>query len=382
MKIGINTLFLIPTEVGGTETYLCEILREFAETHKDIELVLFTNLENDELLRKHFGRFSQISFRLLNFRAKNRYARIIREQTELPFTARRAGVDLLWSPGYTAPYFSPCPQVVTIHDMQYKTHPEDLAPLALFVTDILVRIAVRRCRRIVTDSHFSKSEIMRHTGTRAEFIDVVHGAADEAFGRAVSAAERQEILRKLRIDAKPYILCVANTYPHKNVHALVEAFCHLQMEIPHNLVIVGKPRLGESSVQRALTDLKDGNRLIRIEYASRVDLVALYQCASLFVFPSMYEGFGLPVLEAMMSGVPVVTTRKASIPEVGGEVVCYFDPDKEADLLLKIRDMLKMDELQRRERIARAVEWAKPFTWSRTANLILTSFRQTLNNPA
>ena len=111
MRIGINTLFLIPGEIGGTETYLREVLLAMAKYPDGIEWVLFTNRENDAYLRRIFGSFLQFAFNALPLRATSRYARIIREQIDLPFRVTRSHVNLLWSPGYTAPFFSPCPQM-------------------------------------------------------------------------------------------------------------------------------------------------------------------------------------------------------------------------------------------------------------------------------
>ena len=224
MRIGVNTLFLIPGEVGGTETYLREVLLAMAKSSPGIEWVLFTNRENDGYLKRIFGEFPQFAFNPLPLRAMNRYARIIREQVDLPFRVAASRVDLLWSPGYTAPFFSPCPQVVTIPDMQYRRYPEDLTFLARIVTDFLVRMAVRRCRSILTISEFSRREILTFTHVREEDVQAVHLAADPVFAQPIPEDMKRQRLKRLLTSEKPYILCIANTYPHKNVHALIEAF--------------------------------------------------------------------------------------------------------------------------------------------------------------
>ena len=150
MKIGVNTLFFIPKEVGGTETYLTEVLREMATLSGPDQFILFTNRENDGHLRRLLSAYPNVSFHCLPVRAMNRYARILAEQTILPLKVAQAAVDILWSPGYTAPFFVFCPQVVTIHDMQYKRYPEDFGVIARWTTALLVSMAIRRCRRIIT----------------------------------------------------------------------------------------------------------------------------------------------------------------------------------------------------------------------------------------
>jgi glycosyltransferase involved in cell wall biosynthesis len=370
MKIGVNTLFLIPGEVGGTETYLREVLLAMAKSFSDIDWVLFTNRENDDHLRRIFGEFPQFAFQLLPLRATNRYARIIREQVDLPFRVAGSRVDLLWSPGYTAPIFVSCPQVVTIPDMQYRRYPEDLAFLARIATDVLVRIAARRCEAIIAISEFSRMEILKFTHARKEFIRAVHLAADPAFAQPISEDIKRQRLKKLLISEKPYILCIANTYPHKNVHALVEAFGRILEKIPHQLVLVGKPRLGETEVQtamRSVPDLSRVQRLLRVDYE---DLVALYQGASL------YEGYGLPVLEAMMSGVPVLTTRCGSIPEVGGDKVCYFDETNATDLSRHIIDIVYWKSDCRKKWVTEAQERAGQFSWQQTAAKTIECFKK------
>jgi alpha-1,3-rhamnosyl/mannosyltransferase len=316
----------------------------------------------------------------LPLKATNRYARIIREQIDLPFRVAASRVDLLWSPGYTAPFFAPCPQAVTIPDMQYRRYPEDLTFLARIVTDILVRVAVRRCRCILTISEFSRKEILKFTHAREEIVRAVHLAADPAFAQPIPADIKRLRLKRLLPSEKPYILCIANTYPHKNVHALIEAFGQILEKIPHQLLLVGKPRLGEPDVQTALSMMPDTSRIQRLSQVDYEDLLALYQGADLFVFPSLYEGFGLPVLEAMMSGVPVLTTRCGSIPEVGGDKICYFDHTGSVDLARQMIQIVSWKDDYRKIRVTEAQSHACQFSWQQTAAKTIECFRKVMIN--
>lgn len=369
MRIGVNALFFIPGEVGGSETYLCETLKALPALGGGHEMVLFTNRENDETLFRMLGKQAGVFFQSLEFSAANRYARILREQIQLPLAARRWNLNVLWSPGYTAPLLTPCPQVVSILDMQYKTHPRDLTFLARFTTHLLIQMGARKARRVIAISEFSKAEIVRHTRLSAYQIDVTPLAANPAFCRL-----------RPENDAGipgPYLLCVANTYPHKNVHALAEAYAALQNHIPHHLVLVGKPRLGEPRAAAAIKKIADSTRLHRLEGVSQERLIALYQRASLFVFPSFYEGFGLPVLEAMLAGTPVLAARCGAIPEVGGDTIDYFDPRKPGDLTARIAALLTHPE----NKTARARARALTFTWTQTAELTLATFRRVAKRP-
>lgn len=339
-----------------------------AKNPDDIEWILFTNRENDGYFKRIFGRFPQFAFHPLPLRATNRYARIIMEQVDLPFRVARSHVDLLWSPGYTTPFFAPCPQVVTIHDMQYKRWPEDLTFLAKLVTDILVRVAVARCRRIIAVSAFSRQEIVCFTKANPEKVTVMYEAADPAFAHPVPEDIKRRSLKRLLASDRPYILCIANTYPHKNVHALIDSFGQILARIPHQLVLVGRPRLGEPAVQTALRNVPDPSRIERLLRVDHEDLFILYQGADLFVFPSLYEGFGLPVLEAMMSDVPVLTTRCGSIPEVGGEKVCYFDHTSAKDLAQQMMNIISWKSDYKNAHVKEAKRHACQFSWDKTAS--------------
>lgn len=376
MRIGVNTLFLIPGEVGGSETYLCDTIEAIPSQAEDLTLVLFTNIENDGFLRQRFAETNAFEFVRLDIRARDRRRRILREQIELPLAVCRAHLDVLWSPGYTAPLLAPCPQVVTILDMQYKSHPEDLTFAARWATHVLVMLGAKRARRLLALSEFAREEIARYTGVRRDKIVVSPLAASVEFGLALPEAERSASVRRLTGAAGPYMLCVANTYPHKNLAALVGAFGRLAKRIPHRLVLVGKPRLGEAAVQSALKALPDDGRFVRIDGVSRRDLAALYQGADVFVFPSLYEGFGLPVLEAMMARTPVVTTRRASIPEIAGEDAVYCATPDEAGLAAAMEAVLTWPPAQRTARVESAQRRAQTFDWNRTATITLECLRQ------
>lgn len=376
MKVGINTLFLIPGEVGGTETYLRETLNRLAGEHADLELVLFTNDENSTQLTDRYGHYPQAQFIPVDCKAANRHQRILVEQFVLPRHIRRAGVDVLWSPGYTMPLRCPVPAVTTVHDMQYRNHPEDMPFQARVATSFLVNGACRRSRILLVPSNFSKSEVTRFTGTPADRIRVTPYAADPSFGVPFPQAESARRIANLTGRGGKYLLMVSNTYPHKNMDGGIQAFVALQKQIPHDLVLVGKPRLGEPLVEKALAGIEDRRRFIRFQRIKRQDLIALYQGAAAMIFPSRYEGFGLPVLEAMLAGTPVITTRCASIPEVGGEHVWTADPESPAEIAARIREVLALAPDDRARRREAARQHAKGFSWSRTAQLTAQALRE------
>jgi glycosyltransferase involved in cell wall biosynthesis len=371
LKIGINTLFMIPHEVGGTETYLREITKALTLIGGSHRFVVFTNADNDALIRSDLGGRSNVEFVRLAFSARFRPERVLREQFQLPLLARRSGVDVLWSPGNAAPLFGFCPQVVTIHDMQYKSHADDLSGLEHWVIDFLVQQSVRRCARVLTPSVFSKDEVIRFTSVNAASVFAIKSGVHPTFGAAVTGLDVDTRMAGINGLRPPYMLCVANSYPHKNLNELVLAFAQLESTIPHQLVMVGQARRGESRLQHALEGLKDQTRVIRLKGLDSPTLAALYQQSELVVFPSLYEGFGLPVLEAMLAKVPVVTTRCGSIPEVGGDAAFYARSPDAVGLADAIRDVLAMSKELRAERVQAAFVHASTFTWERSASGIL-----------
>jgi glycosyltransferase involved in cell wall biosynthesis len=165
----------------------------------------------------------------------------------------------------------------------------------------------------------------------------------------------------------PYILCVAHSYPHKQVHLLVDAFSMVMDKIPHHLVLVGKPRRGEPRLQKSLDKLQDDFKVHRVSHLKYSQLQALYQNADLFVLPSVYEGFGLPILEAMLAGIPVITNNRASLPEVGGTHALYVQENSSEEFARNILDVINWDESFKREKIEKAMVWASSFTWRKSA---------------
>ena len=357
-------MFLVPGDVGGTEVYFREMLKSMVSGNTGDIFVLFTTKDNDGILRQYLPGHPGIEFVKLPFRAAVRPMRIVFEQVALPWFVWKNDLDVLWSPGYTAPLLCGCPQAVTIHDLQYKTHPDDLSFFERITLDFLVKNACRVCDRIITVSQFSRDEVVRFGFAPEPKVVAIHEGVDPAFGRVHDV--HIDCLKGIP-DEAPYILCVAHTYPHKQVHLLVEAFGSISNRIPHHLVLVGRARRGEDQVQRSLDNLSVTSRVHRMSNLSYSDLQVMYQRADLFVLPSLYEGFGLPVLEAMIAGTPVIATHNASIPEVGGDFAIYAKGNSAEAIAGAIIEALSIDSSEMKVRIEKARVWSSSFSWSKSA---------------
>ncbi|MGI5868777.1 MAG: glycosyltransferase family 4 protein [Kiritimatiellia bacterium] len=380
MIVGVNALFMIPGEVGGSETYLRRTLAAAAKAHPGHEFVVFANDENRDSLARELMAFQNVTLVDMRVRATSRARRIHCEQTTLPRVIEANRVDVLWNPGNMAPFRIRCPQATTIHDMQYVHFPEDFTRLSLLAMKFFTPLAMKHSDTVITISEFSRQEIVRYTQTPFDKIVVTMEAADERFSEPLPGDFIAERVTALLRSGEPYILVVANTYPHKSVETAVRAFSEVCAEIPHRLVLLGKPRRGEGAVAAALAEAPEPERVLRLHHLDQKDLAALYQGADLFVLPSKYEGFGLPVLEAMSAGVPVLTTREASIPEVGGDAVAYARAGSPAAFAAEIRRLLALDAPSRAAMVAKARERAAGFSWEATARATVAAL-EALHTP-
>lgn len=381
MRLGVNTLFMVPGDVGGTETYLCESLQAAVRDYSNVEFVIFTNNENDSILRGLLSSYTNVQFQCLNFNAAHRPTRIILEQIKLPLVVAKQNLDLLWSPGYTAPFYAPCPQVVTVCDLQYKSYPEDMSIIERKTLDFLVKGACKRCDAVLAISEFSRQEIISYNFASPHKVHTVLLGVDSSFGIPAEIKERDQLLRDRIPSDNPFILCVAHTYPHKKVDVLIEAFAEIMEKIPHNLVIVGKERRGEELVQAALNKVSDQRRVIRFKagLAYRT-LQVFFQSADIFVLPSAYEGFGLPVVEAMMAGVPVVTSSLAALEEVAGCHAFKVDSVTSRKVAEKILEVWAMDNQKRTEWVGKAKCWSESFTWHKSVERMFEVFQSVTQN--
>ena len=365
MRIGINTLFLVPGDVGGTEIYLRQNLKEMVTASPSIDFVLFTTRDNEDVFRSDLHSSGNVEYVQLPFKAANRPVRILAEQFLLSKYVRKSSVDVLWSPGYTAPLRCSCPQAVTIHDLQYKTHPDDLSFLERKTLDFLVTSSCRVCDAVIAVSEFSKKEIIKYDFATEEKVFTVPEGVDSALATPPAPGTVNPVAQ---FTSNPYILCVAHTYPHKNVHILIDAFARIVHDVPHHFVLIGKARRGEDRVQQSLDVLQCKDRVHRLSNLEFSQLAQVYQEADLFVLPSEYEGFGLPISEAMLAGIPVITSSKASLPEVGGIHAAYVHESTPESFANAIMDVLFMAKERREKNVENARTWAASFSWQKSAS--------------
>jgi glycosyltransferase involved in cell wall biosynthesis len=357
LRIGVNALYLIPGGVGGTEIYLRSLLAALAQIDRTNRYIVFTNRETGADLAP-----AQENWTLapLAVRAVNRPARILCEQTELPLEARRRSLDVLFNPGFTAPVFAPCPSVTVFHDLQHKRQPGNFRWFDLPFWRILLYASAHRSTQLLADSEATRDDLMRFYHLPPEKITVAPLGVDPKFF---------EIARRRR--PQPYFLAVSTLHPHKNLDRLIEAFAEFHAVRPEfELVIAGMRGFHTGPLERLRTSLGLDGAVRFTGWIPRDDLYELFAGAYAFFYPSRFEGFGLPVLEALAAGVPTACSNIQPVAGIAGAAALQFDPSSTAGILDAMK-RIASDETLRGKLAALGPAQAAKFSWKETARLTL-----------
>lgn len=355
----------------GNETYITHLIQALRALDTNLELIIacahrdktFTALgPPDDKCRYH--QVSTSPWRRLGW--------------ELSNLAQREQADVIHVT-YIGPLRTPCPLVTSIHDVSYKVEPSWFSPRDRRVLGMGIGRTVRYAKRIITISEHSKSEIIEKLHVPADKITVALLAAAANYVRQPESVRSSYSPQALGINT-PFVLAVGNLQPRKNLLRLIDGYArmtHAHPERNEQLVLVGKAQWRETELPKLIADLGITDRVIFTGYVSDEELVSLYNHAALFAYPSLYEGFGLPVLEAMACGAPVLTSTAASIPEVAGDAAFYVDPTDTDAIAGGLLTILQDPTMQERLRKL-GLEQARRFTWRTTAEATLDMYRRAL----
>ena len=302
-----------------------------------------------------------------------------RQYTVLPNLARQLGVDLIHYPHFDAPvWWQPVPVVATIHDAKYLVRPNfftNLSTLKRLYMRLCFQATLQRAAAVITDSYNTAQDLKRLFQPSTKCLSVVHLAADPQF-RPAAPPTVAAVRSKYNL-VRPFVLTVGEQRPHKNHVGLLRAYANSHSRTTHDLVVVGR-QYGDYVAPQQLTEtLGLGDQVHFLTGIDFQELVALYSAAALFVLPSLYEGFGLPILEAMACGVPVIAAKTTSTGEIAGAGAFLIDPTCDDEITVAI-DRLLTDDSVRQALIAKGTAHKRSFTWRKTAKKTLALYQQVI----
>jgi alpha-1,3-rhamnosyl/mannosyltransferase len=365
LRVGINLLWLVPGEVGGSEESTLASLRgliDRADPRLDLRLFALPSLA-----QAHHDVTSALPTELLPTAGRARPARIAAESSWL--AARARGVDLLHHAGGTAPPVRTAPYVLTLHDLQPLERRATHSTVKRAYLALAVPQSVRAARLTIVPSEFVRRAVLaRFSVDPGSVVAVPHGVE-------VRVAATPEDVVRARYDLDgPIVLYPAITYPHKNHATLVDAFAEVVRQVPDALLVLTGGRDGEEDRVRDQIDrLGLRSRVRRTGRISSSDVAALYRIASVVAVPSRYEGFGLPAAEAMAYGAPVVAADATALPEVVGDAGCLVDPDDVAGWAAALVALL-LDEGDRQRLAAAGTVQAERYTWAANAAALVDAY--------
>ena len=360
----------VGAELGGNESYATNLIEALAQIDQVNQYTLYVTKQSA------IDRFSD---RWPNFKVKQTlpHTPLVRIPLTLSRELRRHPVDVLHVQ-YTAPPFAPCPVVTTIHDLSFEHLPKTFNRRSWMQLRLTVRRTAGRAAQIITLSEYSRQDISRTYGIPLERITVTPLAAPPRFARITNEIDLQVVCRNYGIE-RDYILSLCSIQPRKNLVRLIEAYSDLRQHHPGTelpqLVLAGKKGWLENDVFQVAERSPAAKDIVFTGYIADRDLPALYSGALCFVYPSYFEGFGLPVIEAMRCGAPVIVGNRTSLPEVVSGAGVLIDPFDHKAIASAIAHLLS-NPAAREDLRARGLERASAFDWLKTAKQTLQVYEQ------
>ena len=371
MRIAIDVRKLHDFGIG---TYVRNLVRWLARLDQTSEYVLLCRREDCARVEQLGPNFHPLPNRSANYS--------LAEQCTVPLNLLRARADLFHAPHYVLPALTPCRSIVTIHDCIHLMFPQYLpGRLAHAGVRVAYRVAAFRAARVLTVSEASKRDILRFCAIPSDKVDVIYNAIDERFGQPPDEPQITRVRERYQLHDR-FLLYSGNVMPHKNLERVIEAFARVRQRGSDQikLLITGSEISRYATLRRAVHRHNLHKHVRFLGFLSPETLATLYHLADAFVFPSLYEGFGLPPLEAMASGTPVLTSNVSSLPEVVDDAALLVDPyDTEA--IADGMQRILSDTSLRARLIDRGHVRAARFSWEESVKRVLTIYREVAAQP-
>ncbi len=372
MRIGIDATALPPQPVGAGN-YIIHLVRSLVALKSEVEYTIFAQSSGQDLIALPEGK----NYKWVLVPDMKPAIRLVWEQTLFPRLINRSGIELLHSLHYTRPIWLPCASVVTFHDMTFFLYPQMHTLAKRIFFQLAMKMSSRRANALIADSESTRQDAIRLLRIPAHKISTALLGVDETY-QPISDPHALDAIRQKYKLPMDFILYVGLIEPRKNLPLLIRAFRNLiELEPEINLVLAGRLGWMYTDVVNLIGSLSVKDRVFLIGYVPAEDLPLVYNLASVFVYPTLYEGFGLPALEAMACGTPVVTTEISSLPEIVGKAGMLVPPNDEAALTHAIQAVLTDQTLHQRYSIE-GPERASTFTWDRTGQQTLQVYRKVL----
>lgn len=364
MRIGINALYLLPGKVGGSEVYIRNLVRLLVNEDRDNEYFIFINRESQGVFEQIAPGINIVSCRV---RAASRPARILWEQFVLPFQIKRYGIDILLSAGMTAPFFCPVTSVLVIFDLQHINQPDNFSKPYLVFLRAIIYLSAKSADGIITISQKVRQDIVKYYRILPEKIAVTYLAIDHNTFRPRDKSDIARIRKKYNLPER-FMLYPASSLPHKNHERLLLAYKKIRERWKDmKLVLIGARDKGYDVIAEKINNLGLQDDVVFLGWLPFEDIPLLYCASGVFVFPSLHEGFGIPILEAMGCGVPVICSGIEPIKEIAGNGALFVDPYNPENIAEGVLSVLENDN-QRLGLIEEGFKRAKEFSWENTAH--------------
>lgn len=361
MRIAIDARMIKPGTMHGIARYVFHLLRGLSTRGAEHKIFILVNDESP--LEKHAWPDHMV---LVPVGAD---WISLREQWEIPKLLKRVRADLFHAPSFVTPFVVPCRMIMTIHDLNHVVLRHFYTPFHQFYYRVIVRESMRRSQFVLTVSHFSKREIVRTLNVPADKIFVTYNGVSELY-KPITDGKELAYVRDMYGLPQRFILCVSNNKPHKNVHQLVRAFCYADLDLP---LVLACPV--DNNLIRIAENYGKKHLVYFSKFIEEEHLPAVYANTELFVYPSTYEGFGLPPLEALACGTPVVVARSSSLPEVVGDNAIFTNP-YDFKAIAKALELGIYDKSLREQLSAKGIQHAQRFSWANMTDQTLAIYNR------